>query len=137
MHILILNKEEVLSDRVFYKECDLIEYENDQFTKDIYVISGLNCKAVREKIKTNYLNVNEQNIRIGNLHNGTPKQDLNTTIVVNESDIRTTVEEVCEGIEYGTSNGSISPSNTYNISDSLVDVFTKLKSDGLVVLEHI
>ena len=137
MHRLILNKEEVLSDRVFYKECDLVEYENGQFTKDIYATSALNCKSVREKIKTNYLNVNEQNIRIDNLHNGTPKQDLNTTIVVNESDIRTTVEEVCEGIEYGTSNGSISPSNTYNISDSLVDVFTKLKSDGLVVLEHI
>lgn len=135
MHTIILNKTEALAERNFYQDFDYIEYENGQFVKDICAKSGLNCRAYREYIKRIYSNVNEQNIRIGNLHTGIPNPLLQTTVIIDESDIASTPTHICDAIDFAKACNKINnPNNNYNPSDALINLLNKLRSDNLILL---
>lgn len=135
MHVLIINKTEVDDDRITYAQYDVISYESGIYRKNICAESGLDCEAVRDKIRRNYSNIDEQDVRISNLHDGTPKPHLITTIDMPVEDVVFTSTDICEAVDYAIEAESITtPSQTYNLEDDVPTLLNKLSIDELALL---
>ena len=135
MHTIVLNKTEVENNRQEYRDYDILTYENGIYQKEICAKIGLDCEAYRQKIRNIYSNVNEQNIRIGNLHKGIPKPILIATVEISEVDIATTPVHICDAVDYAKACNKINnPKQNYNVTDAIQNLLNKLKSDNLVLL---